>query len=188
MTGAVETGVLGADVTCGDELLPEGLTRSMKADGSVARGDSFCLCEGIERLFGEVDIANDLAIGGLEVFNDLADALTHDLMGCHVGLGLGQEFVRPSLESAVFGCSMAVVIDDGVAQDAIEPGYGRLVAAKFGGLFDGAHVGDLNDVIGGGGGVDTTLQEVEKLLPLAEEVVDRAGRHGYPQSFGVGGV
>jgi len=115
MTGAVETGVLGADVACGDELLPECLTRSMKANGSVAARNSLCLCEGIDRLFGEVDVANDLAIGGLEVFNDLADALTDDLMGCHVGLGLGQELVRPSLERAIFGCSMAVVIDDGVA-------------------------------------------------------------------------
>ena len=177
MAGAVETGVLGADTACGDELLPESLTRPMKTHSSVAGGDSLCLCKGVERLFGEVYIADDLAIGRLEVLDDLVDALADDLMGHDVGLGLDQELVRPSFQSAIFGCSMTIVVDDGVAQDAIEPGYSRLVAAKLGGLFDGAHVSDLNDVIGGGGSIDTTVQEVEKLLPLAEKVVDGAWGH-----------
>jgi hypothetical protein len=149
----------------------------MKTHGSVAGGDSLRLCKGVERLFGEVNIADDLAIGGLEMLDDLVDALADDLMGHDVGLGLGQELVRPSFQSAIFGGSMTIVVYDGVSQDAIEPGYGRLVAAKLGGLFDGAHVGDLNDVIGGGGSVDATVQKVEKLLPLAKKVVDGACGH-----------
>jgi hypothetical protein len=71
-----------------------------------------------------------------------------------VGSTAGEEIGGPLLEGAVFDGAVAVVVDDGVAKDAIEPGGGGLAAAEIGDLLDSAEVGGLDDVFGGGGSFD----------------------------------
>jgi hypothetical protein len=74
------------------------------------------------------------------------------------------------LEGAIFGRAATVVVDDCVAQDAVEPGDSRLFAAEGGGLLNGAGVGGLDDVLGGIGGVDAPPHEVKELFALEDQV------------------
>ena len=70
------------------------------------------------------------------------------------------------LEGAIFDGAVTVVVDDGVAEDTVEPGDGGFVTAEGGGLLHGADVGGLDDVLGDGARSYATLNEVEELLSL----------------------
>jgi len=69
------------------------------------------------------------------------------------------------------------VIDDGITQDAIEPGYGRLFLAKLAGCLECAQVSDLEDVLSGGAIIHAALNEAQKLLAQAKELVEFGGSH-----------
>ena len=138
----------------------------MEANGGVARGDSGLGCEGFKTLVCKVDAAENLAVGRLKGWKYLVDATADDLFGLRIGCSIGCKVVCPLLESAVFGGTVAIVVDDGVAQDAIEPGDGRLFIAQDGGVFDGADVGALDDVFRDGRGVDSALYEMEEVISL----------------------
>jgi hypothetical protein len=138
----------------------------MEANGGIAGGDSGLGCEGFKALACEVDAAENLAVGGLDGGQDLMDATADDLLGLRIRRSFGCEVVCPLLESAVFGGTVAIVVDDGVAKDAIEPGDGRLFAAQDVGVFDGANVGALDDIFRDGRGVDSALYEMEEVISL----------------------
>jgi hypothetical protein len=163
--------VASADAADQHELFFESLTRAMYADGCVASGDAGVGGEGFKAFSGEVHVAQNLVVSRFKSGEHLADALADDCLGLRVGCGFG-EVVRPALEGSVFGGAAAVVIDDGVAEDAVEPGDGGLVAAQSGGLLDGADVGTLNDVFCGCGGFDAPLHEAKELASLEDEVGD----------------
>ena len=74
---------------------------------------------------------------------------------------------------------MAVVIDDGIAQDAIEPCDGGLVAAEGRSLLHRADVGGLDDVLGRGAGAYSSFYELEELSSLVEETCN-SGSHRAP--------
>ena len=78
------------------------------------------------------------------------------------------------------------MVDDGVAEDAIKPSDGGLVAAQPGGLLHGADVCSLDDVFGGGAGVDAPFYELEELPSLGEEAFDYVGLHGSAALLGEG--
>jgi len=64
------------------------------------------------------------------------------------------------LEGAIFDGAVTVVVDDGVAEDTVEPGDGGFVTAEGGGLLHRADVGSLDDVLGGGVGGYAALNEL----------------------------
>jgi len=150
----------------------------MEANGGIARGNSGLGCEGFETLACEIDAAENLAVGRLEGGKHLVDATADDLFGLRIARGFSCEISRPLLESAVFGGAVAVVVDDGVAQDAIEPGDGRLFTTQDGGVFDGADIGALDDVFRDGTGVDSALHEMEEVISLEDQVSDCSCLHG----------
>ena len=152
--------MFGASAACKDELLLESLSGAVGSYGGVAGGDAGFLREGLECIFCEVDFADDLAVCRLEFVEDVVDALADDLLGGCVELVFDGEIFRPLLESTVFGGAVAVVIDDGVAQDAVEPCDGRLVAAQGRGLLHRTNVGGLDDVFGGGTGTHSSFDEL----------------------------
>jgi len=175
---ALDTGEFGTDAADPDKLGFKGLAGSMEANGGVARGDSGAGCEGFQAPASEVDAAENLAVGGPDGGKDLVDAITDDLFGLSVGCGFGCEVVSPLLEGAVFGGTAAIVIDDGVAQDAIEPGDGRFFTPQGGGVLDGADVGALDDVFGDSGGVDSPLHKMEEVISLLNQAVNGFYLHG----------
>jgi hypothetical protein len=175
---AFDAGEFGTDAADPNKLGFKGLAGSMETNGGVARGNSGPGREGFQALAREVDAAENLAVGGLDGGKDLVDATADDLLSLSVGCGFGCEVVCPLLESAVFGGTVAIVIDDGVAQDAIEPGDGRLFTAQDVGVFDGADIGALDDVFRDRGGVDSSLHKMEEVISLLNEAVNGFYLHG----------
>ena len=144
----------------------------MDANSGVAGSDARGFGEGFEGIFAKVDAADDLAVLQLKGRKDLLDALADDVLCALVRRSFGDEIVGPSFESAVFGSAVAIVVDDGIAQDAIKPGYGRLVVVERGGFFHRAHVSALEDVFGGRRSIDAALDELKESAPLKDEIVD----------------
>jgi hypothetical protein len=176
--GTVDATVFRTGATDERELLFQGLPGAMDADCGVCGGDVGLDGECLEAAAFEIDIADNFAVSRLHRAEHIADALADDLVGLRIGLRFGGQFLRPALEGSVFGGAMAVVIDDGVAQDAVEPRDGRLFAAQGGGLFERAGVCALQDVLRGGEGFDAPVQKAEKLLSLKRQVGDGRCRHG----------
>jgi hypothetical protein len=177
-TAAVGADEFGADAADPNELGFESLSRSMEANGGIAGGDSGPGCEGFKALACEVDAAENLAVGGLDGGKDLLDTTADDLLGLSVRWDFCCEVLCPLLESAVFGGTVAIVIDNGVAQDAIEPGDGRFFTAQDRGVFDGADIGGLDDVFRDGRGVDSALYEMEEVISLLNQVSNGFYLHG----------
>lgn len=113
-------------------MLFQSLTSAMNTNGSVAGGNSILRGEGFEAALGEVYVVKDLAVGGLHGEKDFADALANNLFSLGIGGGFDGEILSPAFKGAVFSGATAVVIDDGVAKNPVEPGDGRLFVAKDG--------------------------------------------------------
>ena len=78
-------------------------------------------------------------------------------------------------ERAILYGAMPVEVDDGVAQDAVEPGHAGLAAAKFALAFQGPEISVLEDVFGDCRRRDSTLQEAQELAPLVEQGREELG-------------
>ena len=148
----------------------------MGADGGVGGGDVVGVRVEGEGLLVEVDGAEELGVAGRDEVEDAGETGA-DLV---VGLGgwRGLEFVSKGFEGLAFGGAAAVVVDDGVAQDTIEPGDDRLFQAGYGVALQGAHVGGLEDVFGEGGAGNATAHEAEELAAVVEERVEGGFGHG----------
>lgn len=130
-----------------DKVLSEGLTSSMDPDSGVASSDAGGAGEGFQRIARDIHLAKDLVIGRLEFVQHGVDALADDLFGLWIGRSLCYKILCPAIERTVFSRAMSIVIDDGVAQDAVEPGDGGLSVAQAGGLFGRTSVSALQDVL-----------------------------------------
>lgn len=150
----------------------------MDADGRVACGDTGFASKGLERASGYVYFAEDFVVGGLELAKDVIDALAYDRFSLRVRLALDSQILCPAIQCAIFDSAMAVVVDDGVAQDAVEPCDCGLTATQTGRLFNRAGVGALDDVFGDLIGGDAATHELQKLISLGGEVGDGVGLHG----------
>lgn len=122
--------MFGAGATGEDELLLESLASAVSSNGGIARSDSGSLRERFERVLREIDFADDLAVRRLEVVEDVVDALTDDLLSGLVELGFDSKILGPLFQGAIFGGTVTVVVDDSVAEDAVEPCDRRLVATE----------------------------------------------------------
>ena len=122
--------MLRAEAANQDELFAEGLAGAVDADGGVADVDVLAPGEEFERGAGEVDFFEGLAVGGAKRRDDGGDAAAGDLLGLGVRFGRMEEFAGPLVEGAIFGGLAAVEVDDGVAEDAIEPGGDGLAVAE----------------------------------------------------------
>ncbi len=120
----------------------------------------------------EVNFAQDGGVGGVKRFERTGDALAGSFFELGTGKNLGLKLFRPAFEGRSFGGSAAIRIDDGVAQDTVEPGDGRLVVAQGITVAKSAHVGGLEDVFGERAVVDAALDEAEELGAEFEQRVE----------------
>jgi len=160
------------------KLLAESPSSSMSAYRGVAGCDSRALGECVERGFVEVDLAQDFTIGGLNLIEGTRDAAAH-LCRCGIGCRCrGIDAGRPWLEGASFNGPVTVVVDDGVAKDAEEPGIGGVAGLQIFDLRDCPDISSLKDVFGGLPVAHSPLDEGEKALALGSQVGE-SGRHIY---------
>ena len=167
--GAFEAGVLGAGSAGEEELLAEGGSGAVGANGGVRGGDVVGVGVLLQGLLVEVDGAEEVGVAGGEGVEDAGKAGA-DLVVEFDGGG-GFELVREGFEGFALGGAAAVVVDDGVAEDAVEPGDDGLFG--WGGLgLEGADVGGLQDVLGEGGIFDAAPDEAEELAAVVEERIE----------------
>ena len=150
-TVAVETAVGGTRAAGGNQRFFEGLASAVDADGCVRNADVIARGEVGQRRFLQVHIAKDIRVIWLERRQHSGDALADDIARQIVRLYGGFKLVCPLRESAVFEAAMPVEVDDGVAQDAVEPCGARLSAAQFSLTLQGTEIGVLQDIFGNRG-------------------------------------
>lgn len=175
--GAVDTAMLGTGSAGERELFFQRLTRPMDADGGVAGSDAHGFGESFERVFSKIDAANNLAVLRLDGGEHVLDASADDILCTLVRRCFGDEIAGPSFESAVFGGAVTIVVDDGIAQNAVEPGDGGLVFVQRRGFFHCANVGALQDIFGSRGSIDAALEKLEEPAPLKDKIVDGFSLH-----------
>lgn len=86
----------------------------------------------------------------------------------------GLEFSGQRRKSPLAGGTAWVLFHDGVPQDAVEPGQGRLVVADATDLVDALHEGVLQDAFGQRAIVQPTL-EAEKRATVGDQLLDIPG-------------
>ena len=72
---------------------------------------------------------------------------------------------------------MAVVVDDGVAEHPIKPGYGAFVISQQVAALQAADESGLQEVFGGGGVIHALAKEGQELLPAVQQAAEGFGSH-----------
>ena len=106
------------------KLLFEGLTRTMNANSGVALLDSGFERKGLQTAFCKVHVTKYLGVGRLQCVEDVVDALADDFTSPLVVPRFGLQIFSPSFQRTIFGSSMAIVVDDTIAKDAVKPSDG----------------------------------------------------------------
>ena len=156
--------MFGAGAATADELFAQGCTGAMGAYGGVGRGDVLRDGIGIESSLLQIYFAQQLCIGRRDDVERTGDALARGLLQLRIGCRRGFQFLCPTFKGCAFGGAAPIVVDDGVAEDAIEPGNGGLAGAqaspRLGDLgLKGTQVGCLQNIFGDGATVDSALEE-----------------------------
>ena len=157
----------------------------MRADGGVAGRDG--LRRGVMRdgTLGEIDFTQERGVGSGQRIERASDALAGGVLQKGIGHGFGFELARPAIERRAFCGAAAVVIDEGVAQDAVEPGHGGLTLAQSAGGFERTDVSRLQNVFGERAIAQAALEKAEE---LPAEIEQRGwDRFGHARGIGAGG-
>jgi hypothetical protein len=174
---AVEAAMFGAGAAGADELFAQGFAGAMDADAGVGRGDAVLVGEVLEALTAEVGGAQDGGILRLELIDDAGEAGADLAFDLRRWLRRGLKLARPGLEGFASGLLAAVVVNDGVAQQAVEPGGCGFVEIGAVLMLIGAQVGGLKDVFRERGIGNAALNKGEELVSLREELIERGVRH-----------
>ena len=123
--------MLGAGTARSNDLLPERLARSKRADRGVRARDAALIGKLLDRETVNVDPLEDLGVLGLQRPGQSSDTLANGPSNFHrwslVRLHLG----RKSVETTLRGILAATVINDSVTKQSIKPGYGRFSVAQL---------------------------------------------------------
>ena len=137
----------------------------MDADGSILRRDARFLREFAELAILEIYDLQRIAIFRFEIGEKPRDALANFLAESRRGLFTFREFPSPDLHRSCRGGPVAVVIDHGVAKDAVEPGHYFFIL-NTGASLQSAGKRRLQNIFGHCPGLDPPFQKCQK-LPVA---------------------
>lgn len=148
------------------DLLAERLARPKDAHARIGGRDTCLFGVVLDGDPVELDALEGLGVLRLECLRELAHALTHDATQLAVILGDG--FARERLGAAFCGRAPAIVIDDRVAKDPVEPADGALVDRLE--LAERLHERILDDLLGERTiAADATLHEREEVAMTRDE-------------------
>lgn len=153
----------GAHAASGGDLLAEGLAGAVDADCSIVGGDACMGGESGEGLVVEVDGFNRFAILRFQCLQQAVDTLADAAVEGLVGVLVGFQVVDQLICDAGRGGTVAVVIDDGVAKEAVEPGDDVFFVAQCVTFFEATDESRLKNIFGGGFGIDSCFEESKEL-------------------------
>ena len=165
------------------ELLLERLTGSVQANAKI-RGTNAEVARDVGgRAFREIDLSKDLRVLGLQRGQQRVEAPTDDVAQLGIGMRMVTFVGRLALEDPTLGSPTAIVVDECVAEQAIEPGDRTLVVPQIYGMLHRTHEGGLENLFRGGPAAHAALQKGKKLAMLGDERLDnrqrrRCGRVG----------
>ena len=169
------------------QLLLERLTRSVQANAKVRGTDAEVARDVGGRTFLEIDLSKDLRILGLERRQQRVEAPADDVAQLGIGVRMVTFVARLALEDPTLGSPTAIVVDECVAEQAIEPGHRTLVVPQIGGMLHRPHEGGLENLFRGGPVADAALQKGKKLAMLGDERLDNRQRRRWCRRVGIVG-
>ena len=147
----------------------------MYADGGILCCDARLPRQVAELAILQIHDPQRMSIFRLESREKAGNTLA-DLLSQHrIGLLDLRELSAPSLHGPCRGGPLTVMVDNGIAQDPIEPSH-NLFILHAGPALQSARKRCLQDVFGGGSGLDAPLQEGQKLPVSANQLRYRLGR------------
>ena len=166
--GAVHARMPGTAPTGLDELFAERGTGAVGAGAGIGGRDLLLPGEILERLLAKLNGTQQGGVLGLHALKDSSQARADLVPGFRSRRDGMFKLATPCFQRLVFRAATAIVVNDRVAQDAIEPADHGLALPQISLVLNRTHVGGLKDVLGHGGIGDPSLQEAEKLPALVE--------------------
>ena len=152
------------------DLATQGLAGPMEADPGISRGDPRLAGEGADAQTVEVDTAQRRPVLGLQGFYQGGNAGAGDRLELVVGLGGSLFALRGEpREGPVPRVLPAMVVDDGIPQDPVEPGRGRFGVSQRVGSAEAPDEGLLEDIFGLVAGPDPALKETQKADMIVQQ-------------------
>lgn len=168
-----------AGTTAPLELALKSLTSAVEFDHRIVRRQAERACKIGHALTFEVDAPDEVGILGLQRRQEFVQTLADRGFEITLDFYCGRAFERFLCQRSCLGATVAVVVDERVAQEAVEPSHRTLAVGQGLPLLERAHEGVLQDLFGDGSIAHTPLEEVQEATmirhqPLDDEFVDRA--------------
>lgn len=141
----------------------------MGPNGRVAQGNRVCLGIGGQGAFVQIHLTQEVGVGGRDHPKYTADALARRFRQLGLWKSGVLQFSSPAIQSGILRRTTAVVIDDRVTENAMEPGDNRSVGAQSAPSFESAEIRALENIFGNGVVADSPCQEREKTASLIEQ-------------------
>ena len=122
----------------------------------------------LQTLLSEIDATQNLRILRLEPIQDPMQTGADLVVKVWGWLGRRFQLTGPSLKRFVCGRTSPVAINHGIAEQAVEPGHGRLARLEVVLVLKSAEVRSLDNVFGKRSVEHTTLHEGEELFLLSD--------------------
>ena len=174
MALALVAAVLGARAAALLDAPPQRLTRAVESNGRVARRDAAGARERLQALALELDATDRLGVIGAQRVHEAPHAGADHLGELGVAHVAAARLTAQGGQPAALGVGVAMVVDDGIAQDSVEPGQRRLVVAQRAAARQAAHERLLQDLLGRVARAHAPLEEGQE----AGVVLDEDAQHG----------
>jgi hypothetical protein len=149
---------------------------AMNPDGGVVGRDARLFAQIGQTAFLQINPHQSLAILGLQSIQESGNALAYVAPKRGFRLDVPVKLADQSLRPSISGSALPIIIDDGVSQNAIEPGDGGLFVANRRAFLKTLDEGRLQNVFRSFPGTDTVLNEFQELETAFEEAIQRLGR------------
>ena len=164
--------MLGAASACDADLLAQRFPCTVDANSRIAARDSGRLGEIVQTALAEIDDGQSFTILRLERGQQLRNALADVVPDFRFSCLVGGKLAPPSFHGAVRCRAVPVVVDDRIAQNAIEPRDNALVVAQFAPALDAPHERRLQNVLRRGAGFHVPFNEGQELPVSLHQTFD----------------
>lgn len=163
-----------ADAAGADQLLFERGSSPVSAHGGIARFQFVRRGKIGQGSAVEIDLAQNFCIGRFQGGQQLLNAATHDaaceLIFRTVPFRLSLQLFGPTFERSVLRVAAARVVNDGVAQDCVEPWNNRAAIEHALDTLESAEIGGLENILRERAVLHTALHECKKGSVAIEQV------------------
>jgi len=145
------------------DLFAQRFARTMYPDGGIVGRDASLFAQISQTAFLQINPHQSLAILRLQSIQQSGNTLAYVALKRVLRLNVRLKLADQSLRRSIRDSALPIVIDDGVSQNAIEPGNGGPFVANRRASLNTLYEGRLQNVLRGFQGTDTVLNEFQEL-------------------------